>query len=116
MGILLGLLGPTDSIEVVQHYLKKYKDITCIPIECLTEEDLNERVEPRKNDIHMWLCTGPITFNIVQEWGGLSDPIFLIPVHGSAIYSLLLQLSHEYHLRVNEISYDAISRENLAKY
>lgn len=113
MGILLGLLGPTDSIGVVQNYLKKYNDITSIPIEILTEEDLNKRVIPRKNDINMWLCTGPITYDIVRKWGGLSDPIFFIPVHGSAIYSLLLQLSHEHRMKVDEISYDAISHNEL---
>lgn len=113
MSILLGLLGPSDSIEVVQQYLKKYNDLICIPIECLTEEDLEERVLPRKTDITMWLCTGPITYNIVQKWGEISDPIFHIPFHGSAIYSLLLQLSHEHNLKVNEISYDAISYDEL---
>ncbi|QFG00267.1 ArsR family transcriptional regulator [Psychrobacillus glaciei] len=113
MSILLGLLGPSDSIDVVQHYLKKYNDITSIPIECLTEEDLNQHVLPKKNDITMWLCTGPITYDIVQRWGKISDPIFYIPFHGSAIYSLLLQLSHEHHVKVNEISYDAISHDEL---
>ncbi|MEK4487351.1 ArsR family transcriptional regulator [Psychrobacillus sp. FSL H8-0484] len=111
LNILLGLIGPNDSIEVVQQYLKKYNDITCIPIECLTEEDLNKRVLPCKADITMWLCTGPITYGIVQKWGGISDPIFHIPFHGSAIYSVLLQLSHEHHIKVNEISYDSISLE-----
>ena len=113
MGILLGLLGPSDSIQVVQNYLGKYNDITCIPIECLTEEDLNNRVLPRKNELNMWLCTGPITYDIVQQWAGLTDPIFYIPINGSAIYSLLLQLSHEHHMKVDEISYDAISYDEL---
>lgn len=115
MSILLGLLGPSDSIEVVQQYLQKYNDITCIPIECLTEEDLNKHVLPRKNDLIMWLCTGPITYDIVQKWGKISDPIFYIPYHGSAIYSLLLQLSHEYQMKVDEISYDSFSRDELER-
>ena len=113
MSIILGLLGPNDSIEVVQQYLKKYNDITCISIECLTVEDLNQRVLPRKADIDMWLCTGPITYDIVQKWGGITDPIFYIRINGSAIYSLLLQLSHEHQIKVNEISYDAISYDEL---
>jgi hypothetical protein len=113
LSIILGLLGPSDSIELVQQYLKKFNDITCIPIECLTEEDLNNRVLPYKADITIWLCTGPITYDIVQKWGGISDPIFHIPIHGSALYSLLLQISYEHHITVNEISFDAISHEEL---
>ena len=113
MGIVLGLIGPADSIEVVQHYLKKYNDITCVSFECLTDDDLKERAAPRKNEIDMWLCTGPITYDIVQEWGGLSDPVFFIHVYGSAISSLLLQLSHQHHIKVDEISYDAISLSEL---
>ncbi|WHY93269.1 HTH domain-containing protein [Neobacillus cucumis] len=115
MSILLGLLGPSDSIEVVQQYLKKYNDITCIPIEFLTEEDLNQRVLPRKNDITMWLCTGPISYDIVQKWGKLSDPIFHIPHHGAAIYSLLLHIAHEHNIKVDEISYDTFSRDELKR-
>lgn len=115
MSILLGLLGPSDSIEVVQQYLKKYNDITCIPIECLTEEDLNQRVLPRKNDVTMWLCTGPITYDIVQKWGKLSDPIFHISYQGAAIYSLFLQLSHEHQMKVDEISYDSSSRDEFER-
>jgi len=115
LSILLGLLGPSDSIEVVQQYMKKYNNITCIPIECITEEDLDKRVLPRKNDITMWLCTGPITYNIVQNWGKLSDPIFHLSFIGSAIYSLLLYISHEHKVNVDEISYDACSRDEIER-
>ncbi|EPD52204.1 hypothetical protein HMPREF1210_01557 [Paenisporosarcina sp. HGH0030] len=115
MSILLGLLGPSDSIEVVQQYLKKYNDITCIPIECLTEEDLDKRVLPRKNDITMWLCTGPITYKIVQNWGKLTDPIIYIDSKGSAMYSLLLYIAHEHNLKVDEISYDFRPRDEIER-
>ncbi|HHT7190317.1 TPA: ArsR family transcriptional regulator [Bacillus cereus] len=115
MSISLGLLGPRDSMEVIQKYLKKYNDITCIPIECLTEEDLNKHVLPHKNHITMWLCTGPITYDIVQKWGGISDPIFHISYQGSAIYSIFLQLSHEHQIKVDEISYDSFSLDEIDK-
>lgn len=113
--MLLGILGAIDSIEVAIKYLNKYHDITYVPIECITEEDLNERVLPRKYEIPMWLCTGPITYNIVQNWGEITDPIFFIPYNGTSIYNLWLNLSHEHEVRVDEISYDSFSRDELER-
>lgn len=115
MSIFLGLLGPSDSVEVVQQYLKKYEDITCIPIAFLTEEDLDKRVLPRKNDITMWLCTGPISYNVVKKWGKLTDPIFHLSFSGAILYKILLHIAHENNLKVDEISYDAISRKEIER-
>ncbi|MEH7401847.1 ArsR family transcriptional regulator [Gottfriedia acidiceleris] len=115
MSIILGLLGPSDSVEVVQQFLKKFNDIICIPIEFLTEEDLNQHVLPRKSEITMWLCTGPITYDRVQKWGKISDPIFHIRYHGTTIYSVFLKLSHDQQLKVDEISYDSFSRDAIER-
>ncbi|WP_369900820.1 ArsR family transcriptional regulator [Bacillus manliponensis] len=115
MSILLGLLGPSDHIEVIQQYLKKYNDITCIPIDFSSREDLDKRVLPRKNDINMWLCTGPITYKAVQNWGKLTEPIFCLSSISASIYRVLLYVAHEHNLKVDEISYDFCSRDELER-
>lgn len=107
MKIKLGLLGPSDSIQVVQTTLAKYPEFHCTPIECLTEEDLIEHVLPIKQEIDMWLCSGPITYYIVSQWGEIHAPIFCVPYNGSSLYKTLVQVIYEQKLDIAEISFDS---------
>ena len=79
MKIRLGLLGPSDSIEFVEAVLKNWPEFICTSIECLAEADLDEKVTPLlQEEMDMWLCTGPITYDIVQSWNQLKTPIFML--------------------------------------
>ncbi|KPN96479.1 transcriptional regulator [Lysinibacillus sp. ZYM-1] len=108
MKIRLGLLGPLDSIEFVESVLKNWPEFICTLIECLTEEDLEEKVTPLlKEEMDMWLCTGLITYNIVQNWNQLEAPTFYVVYKGSSLYKTVLRVLYERKIEVNEISFDA---------
>ncbi|MGZ9816992.1 ArsR family transcriptional regulator [Peribacillus simplex] len=107
MKIRLGLLGVADSFEIIQSVIIKYPEIICIPIECLTEEDLIKNVSPLLEEVDMWLCTGPITYKIVQEWKGIEAPVFYVTYTGSTLYKTVLQVLYEQKIEVDEISFDS---------
>ncbi|WP_339318907.1 ArsR family transcriptional regulator [Paenibacillus sp. FSL R10-2734] len=106
MSIRVGLLGPADAMEVLNQTLTKYPEFHCVPILCLTEEDLVEKVFPVLADMDMWLCTGPITYQIVMAWGGISTPVFHVPYHGGSFFKTLLQVVYKEKVSVSEISFD----------
>lgn len=106
--IRLGLLGPSDSIEFVEAVLKNWPEFIFTSIECLAQEDLDEKVTPLlMEEMDMWLCTGPITYNIVQSWNQLKTPVFYVMYKGSSLYKTVLKVLYEHKIDVNEISYDA---------
>ncbi|WP_144787133.1 ArsR family transcriptional regulator [Lysinibacillus fusiformis] len=108
MKIRLGLLGPSDSIDFVESVLKNWPEFICTSIECLTEENLEEKITPLlKEEMDMWLCTGLITYNIVQSWNQLETPIFYVVYKGSSLYKTVLRVLYERKIGVNEISFDA---------
>lgn len=107
MNIKLGLLGPHDSMQVIQTALAKYPEFHCTPIECLTEQDLARRVLPIKEEFDMWLCSGPITYLIVSQWGEIHAPIFCVPYNGSSLYKTLLQVIYEQKVEIAQISFDS---------
>jgi len=106
--IRLGLIGPSDSIEFVESVLKNWPEFICTSIECLTEEHLEEKITPLlMEEMDMWLCTGLITYNIVQSWSQLETPIFYVVYKGSSLYKTVLRVLYERKIEVNEISFDA---------
>ncbi|MBY0121732.1 ArsR family transcriptional regulator [Bacillus sp. S/N-304-OC-R1] len=107
MKIRLGLLGPSDSLEFVQSVISERPEFICTPFECLTLEDLDEKVSPFIEQMDMWLCTGPITYNIVQDWNRIASPIFCIDYNGSSLYKIVLRVLYEQKIEVDEISFDA---------
>ncbi|WP_144529850.1 ArsR family transcriptional regulator [Peribacillus simplex] len=107
MKIRLGLLGVADSFEIIQSVIIKYPEIICMPIECLTEEDLIKNVSPLLEEVDMWLCTGPITYKIVQDWKGIEAPVFYVTYTGSTLYKTVLQVLYEQKIEVDEISFDS---------
>lgn len=113
MSIKVGLIGPHDSLQIVREYLHKINDFTCSTFTCIDEQDLEKYVLPQKSQMDLWLCTGPITYKIVQEWGKLEAPILHIQIHGTALYSLLLKIAYTHGVTADQISFDAITKEDV---
>lgn len=107
MKIRLGLLGASDSLEIIQSVVNKHPEFICTYLECLTEEDLIEKVSPLLGEIDMWLCSGPITYKIVQDWNGIEAPVFYVAYSGSTLYKTVLQVLYEQQVEVDEISFDS---------
>ncbi|MGE7907425.1 ArsR family transcriptional regulator [Peribacillus sp. NPDC094092] len=107
MKIRLGLLGVADSFEIIQSVIIKYPEIICIPIECLSEEDLIKKVSPILEEVDMWLCSGPITYKIVQDWKRIEAPVFHVKYTGSTLYKTVLKVLYEQKIEVDEISFDS---------
>ncbi|MGG1401389.1 ArsR family transcriptional regulator [Bacillus salipaludis] len=107
MKIRLGLLGVADSLEIIQSVTRGYSELICTPIEVLTEEDLDEKVAPLINEMDMWLCTGPITYEIVQDWDKIDAPVFHVGYNGSTLYKTVLRVLYEQKIAVDEISFDS---------
>lgn len=108
MRVRIGLLGAEDVMEIIREGLLKYDEFDCISISCLTEEDLNVKIPPIQEDIDMWLCTGPITYHIVQAWGRITTPIFYVSYHGASLYKTLLQAIYTEKTQIGEISFDGL--------
>lgn len=107
MKIRLGLLGASDSLEFVQSVINRYPEFICTPIECITEKDLDQDVLPLIDEMDMWLCMGPITYEIVKGWNKIETPIFYVAYKGSTLYKTVLRVLYEQKLDVDEISFDS---------
>lgn len=106
--IRLGLIGAADSLTFVQTIIDTYPEFICTPIECITVDDLEQKVVPVLDQMDMWLCMGPITYNIVLEWNKIDAPIFYIAYKGSTLYKTILRVLYEQQINVDEISFDSI--------
>ncbi|WP_051272032.1 hypothetical protein [Shimazuella kribbensis] len=114
--IRLGIVGAMDAIEIIQDMLKKYSsELDTVFFSCLTEKDLIDKVLPVKEDIDMWLCTGPITYNMVQKWGEITSPTFFVPYYGSCLYKTVLKAVYEQKVSIEQISFDAGTRSDYAR-
>lgn len=115
MKIRLGLLGAADSLEFVHSIINNRPEFICTPIECLHVEDLNQKVPYVLDEIDIWLCTGPITYKIVQDWNGIEAPVFYVDYKGSTLYKTVLQVLYKEKIDVNEISFDSSDKASWEK-
>lgn len=112
----LGVLGADDSLEIIRSVVQEFGEIECLPIVYWSEEEIFDLLEPHIGEADMWLFSGQVPYAMVKEWGRIHAPMAYVPHIGASLYRTLLYLSHEAGMRVNELSFDTFSPEELARF
>lgn len=113
MKLRLGVLGADDSLEIIESVTREFSELECLKIVYWKEEEIVDLLEPHIHDADMWLFSGKVPYSLVKEWGKVKVPMAYVPHMGASLYRTLLYLSHQQNIRVQDVSFDTFSADEL---
>jgi hypothetical protein len=108
LNIRLGLLGTEDSLQCIKQIAAEYNEFDCLPCLWSKIDDIIPLLQANADKVDMWLFAGRIPYLIVQEWGGIIQPIFHLPYQGASLYKTLCEIFYTQKVKMDEISFDSI--------
>jgi len=111
--IRLGIVGPLDSIELVQEVTLERPDILVpIPIVYQDASEVPDIVTRCSNDVDVWLFSGIVPYERALMVK-INKPLFYIPHTGSSLWRALLQITYIEKLKFESMSFDTFSQQEI---
>ncbi|GED61398.1 ArsR family transcriptional regulator [Brevibacillus formosus] len=112
----LGVIGADDSLAIIESVMREFPEIEYLPIVYWKEEEILDLILPHVDEVDMWLFSGQVPYAMVSESGKVQVPMAYVPHLGASLYRTLLHLSHQLGVRVEEVSFDTFSPEELGHF
>ncbi|RNB52885.1 ArsR family transcriptional regulator [Brevibacillus gelatini] len=116
MKLRLGVIGADDSLVIIQSVMQEFPEIECLPIVYWREEEVVDLLMAHLDEVDMWLFSGQVPYAMACETGKIQVPMAYVPHIGASLYRTLLHLSHQLGIRVDEVSFDTFSGEELGQF
>ncbi|MGG1660060.1 ArsR family transcriptional regulator [Brevibacillus sp. NRS-1366] len=113
MKLRLGVMGADDSLAIIQSVMPEFPEIEYLPFVYWKEEDITDLLLPHVDEVDMWLFSGQVPFALASATGKVQVPMAYVPHIGASLYRTLLHLSHQLGIRVDEVSFDTFSPDEL---
>lgn len=112
----LGVIGADDSLVIIRSVMQEFPEIECLPIVYWREEEIVELLMAHLDEVDMWLFSGQVPYAMASQTGKIQVPMAYVPHIGASLYRTLLHLSHQLGIRVDEVSFDTFSGEELGHF
>ncbi|KZE51648.1 transcriptional regulator [Brevibacillus parabrevis] len=116
MRLRLGVIGADDSLAIIESAVQEFPEIECLPIVYWREEDIPDLLLPHLDEVDMWLFSGQVPHAMASQTGKIQVPTAYVPHIGASLYRTLLHLSHQLGIRVDEVSFDTFTAEELGHF
>ncbi|MDN4608122.1 hypothetical protein [Sporosarcina highlanderae] len=109
MKIRLGVIGPSDSIEIVKKAVEEFDEITLLPFPYEEMEETREIILENRRFVDQWFFSGQapyyyaVTNNLIREEEGS-----FAPLNSNSIYKTLLEAQLQEGKIFNRISLDTV--------
>ncbi|NIK13305.1 hypothetical protein [Alkalibacillus almallahensis] len=112
--VMIGVLGPEDSVERSLEVIDKLEGIRAYPYSYENTEDVKPIIEQHRYKVDQWLFSGPYPYSYAIDAGVItSEEGTYATLHGSSLLSVLLNIFIDFGYMVDQISLDTIGEELL---
>jgi DNA-binding transcriptional ArsR family regulator len=112
----LGIVGPTDSVELILAVAKEREDVfNPLPLVYGDASEVPEILHTHRTEVDILVFSGvvPYWYSLtVPRW---NKPLLYIPHTGSSLLRVFLQITSQAKLPLDRISFDTYSRAEIAE-
>lgn len=113
--IKLALVGPKDSVDLIQEVTEEYKNKiyakSCIYTDA---SEVPEIINKFDAEIDIWIFSGKVPYQYAVEASNSIKPKLYVSHTGTSIYRVFLQLLRE-NASIGSMSFDTFSRKEIAE-
>lgn len=111
--IRMAIVGPLDSVAVVHEVASERADyLTPVSLVYKDASEVQNILTQHANEFDMWMFSGIVPYQHALALK-LNKPLFYIPHTGSSLYRVLLQMTYIENLKIENISFDTFSKEEV---
>ena len=112
----LAIVGPADSVALIVSVAQEYSDMELMPIVYHSAREVPDILNQKIQQADAWLFSGIAPYNYAIKSGHKERPFVYIPHAGSSLYRILLQMTLQYGLDVDKISFDTFSKQDIEEF
>ena len=112
----LAIVGPADSVALIVSVAQEYSDMELMPIVYHSAREVPDILTQKIQQADVWLFSGIAPYNYAIKSGRKERPFVYIPHAGSSLYRILLQMTLQYGLDVDKISFDTFSKQDIEEF
>lgn len=110
----LAIVGPTDSVNLINAAAKERDDIFIpIPVIYTNASEVPTILQARSTEADIWLFSGVVPYRYALTVPRWNKPLLYIPHTGSSLYRVFLQILCSANLPLDHISFDTYSRSEI---
>ncbi|WP_397541194.1 MULTISPECIES: helix-turn-helix domain-containing protein [Rossellomorea] len=114
MMIKIGVIGPDDSIQRINHVATHFDNIELMNFPYHGVNEIEEILEKNRGLVDQWFFSGQSPFYYALEKGWITEKEGSFPpLHGSSFFGALLEAQMKEQTLLNKISIDTISKEEI---
>ncbi|RNB89791.1 hypothetical protein EDM56_11535 [Brevibacillus fluminis] len=112
--IRVGMIGPKDSLQIIEKIAASFPEATWSFWEYEDVNDAPKLVEAHAGDVDVFLFSGEVPFQIVQnsEYEG-TKPLLYIPHTGVALYRSLFDMALHHQKSLQRVSVDTLAEQDV---
>lgn len=109
MRINLGVIGPSDSIELVKIAAKEFDNLEIFPFSYQTTEDTIKIIQENRENVDQWFFSGQAPYHLALSEGLITEEEGIYPpLNGNSLYKTLLEAQFKEQKILQKISLDTI--------
>jgi hypothetical protein len=109
MKINLGVIGPSDSIELVKKAARDFDNLEVFPFTYLKTEDTITIIKENKKHVDQWFFSGQAPYHLALSEGIITEEEGIYPpLNGNSLYKTLLEAQFKEQKILQKISLDTI--------
>lgn len=112
----IGLVGLKTSIEQILDLAEEYKhELEFISFPYVNTEEVEEIVKEHDSNVHAWLFSGPLPYEIANKTLGTDKIMVHVPATESGFYKSFLEMIYEQGKIIEHLSIDTMSSNNISE-
>lgn len=108
--VAIGFVGTTDSNRRILRIAERMDgSVRLVGTICDDAEEARQKALQIADDVDVVLFSGPLSYDLALEAGGLPVPAVFVPPGGSAIPTMMVRVSRQGRLDLERMSIDTVS-------
>lgn len=110
----LAVVGPSDSVKLVCEVAKELNTVLQVfPVIYQNAAEVPEILKRYDKEVDLWLFSGKAPYWYAVNCQNTQKPLYFIPHTGSSLFRVLIQMSKNENLTLNNISFDSFSKKEI---
>ncbi|MCA0971438.1 hypothetical protein LCM20_12605 [Halobacillus litoralis] len=116
MKIVIGIIGPADSVEQILSVAKEFEDVEFIPYVYDELQEITNILQSHKQEVDQWFFSGVLNYSYAIEHQLLTEEeAGYPPLHGSSFFGILLEAQLASNQVYKKVSIDTVPNEEMDK-
>ncbi|WP_223590055.1 hypothetical protein [Neobacillus bataviensis] len=112
----IGLVGLKTSVEIILNLAEEYKhEMEFFPFPYENIEEVESIVKKHDQNMHTWLFSGPLPYEIAKEILGTDKKMVNVPATESGFYRSFIELIYEHGKIIEKLSIDTMHLNNISE-